>query len=335
VGLQQSGRSAVAGSFAVGSVLVMIFVGELLPKSVAVIRPPVLAATLAVPLQVLVRLLDPLLPAFRLTMLLSRRLIWPKFQPEPYLRVSDLERAVRLSTSDAAVVEQEQKVLESIVSLSEIRADELMRPRLQLRVFRPPVALADLGGQLPASGYLLITEPDSDEVARAVSLRNLWRVPAEHLEQLADPVAYVPWSTTVAQAVEVMHRQQRRVAAVVNELGETIGILLLEDVVDTIFGDTPSRSERLFKRLPIRQVATGVWHVTGMTSIRRLVRHFHLQEPPPTQSITVSGVVQEVLQRMPQAGDQCRWGPFQLKVLDVPQRGRLLVELTMAEEVPP
>ena len=323
---EKSPRAALA--FAIGSLLVMIVFSEMLPKSLAVLRPRGLATLLGIPLAATVRLVGPAIPVFRLANLLSRRLLWPRFRPEPYLRVGDLERAVRLSTSDAALLEQEQAVLERLVLLSEIRADELMRPRIQFLSFRPPVSLADLKGQMPPSGYLLLTERESDEVAAAIALCNLSNVPGEHLEHHAEAVVYVPWCTTVAGTLEVMQRQDRQVAAVVNEFGETIGILTFDDVLDTIFSRSPSRSQRLFHRMPIRPVAPDTWHVTGMTSLWRLARYFNV-ERPASKSVTVAGVVQEMLERLPQAGDQCRWGPFHFKVIDVPERGQLMVELTL------
>jgi CBS domain containing-hemolysin-like protein len=332
--LQHGGNTTAAGGVALGSLLIIIFFGELLPKTLAVEQPALLAALLSVPLSVAVRLLDPLLPVFRLTNLLSRRLLWPRFQAEPYLRTSDLERAVRLSTADASLLQQEQWVLENIVSLSEIRVDELMRPRLQLRTFQPPVALADLRDGWPASGYLLVVEPESEEVIGAIALRTLTTAPEQHLERYAEPVVYLPWCTTVARALETLRRQNRRVAAVVNEFGETIGILPVDDILDTIFSHAPSRSERLLRRLPIRLVRPGVWQVTGMTSLRRLVRHFNVSMPQ-SKSVTVGGAVQEVLERLPRPGDTCRWGPFHFSVLDVPERGQLLVELTLGEEESP
>jgi CBS domain containing-hemolysin-like protein len=324
-------RTAAAGSFAVVSLLAIIVFGEMLPKSLGVLQPRRLAALVSLPLAATVRLLSPVLPGLHLANLLSRRLLLPRFRPEPYLRVGDLERAVRLSTSDATLLEQEQRVLQNLVLLSEIRAEELMRPRMQFLSFRPPVSLTDLKGRMPRGGYLLVTEPDSDEVAAAIPLRSLWSIPGEHLEQHAEAVVYVPWCTTVAEVLEVMQRQDRQVAAVVNEFGETIGILTFDDVLDTIFSRAPSRSQRLLERMPIRRVSAGTWHVTGMTSLWRLVRHFNV-ERPPSKSVTVAGVVQEVLQRLPEPGDQCRWGPFQLQVLDVPERGQLLVELTLSDE---
>jgi len=322
---------AEAWAFAVGSLLVIILFSEMLPKNLAVLRPRGLVTLLAIPLAAAIRLVDPIIPSLRMANLLSRRLLWPKFHPEPYLRVGDLEQAVKLSGGDAVIVEQEQNVLQNIVTLSEIRADELMRPRTRFLSFRPPVSLADLEGRMPPSGYLLVTEPDSDEVAAAIALRRLSSVPTERLEHYADPVVYVPWCTSVAEALEAMQRQDRHVAAVVNEFGETIGILTFDDVLDTIFGRSPSRSERLLRRAPIRQVRTGTWHVTGMTSLRRLARYFEV-ERPPSKSQTVAGVVQEMLERFPRPGDECRWGPFRFKVLHVHQRGHLLVELTRADD---
>ncbi len=333
--LESGGRTAAAGAFSIAALAVIIVCGEMLPKSLAVMKPRSVSALVGLPLAVAVRLLDPLRPVFRTANLLSRRLLWPNFEPEPYLHIRDLERAVRASVADAALVQQEQGVLERIVLLSEIRVDELMRPRTQFSSFRPPVALDDLRRRMPESGYLLVTEPDSDEVAAALCLDELWAVPAADLQRRAEPVFYVPWCATVADVLGAM-LGRRQVAAVVNEHGETVGILTFDDILDTIFSGTPSRSERLLRRAPIRRIAAGVWHVTGMTSLRRLARYFHV-ERPASKSVTVAGIVQEVLERLPQPGDRCRWGPFWFRVIDAPLRGQLLVELTMpaAEEEPP
>ena len=329
--MQRAGHTAEAGTFAVASVLLLIVFGEMIPKTVGVTWAMALAPVFGPPLAGLVRLLDPVIPAFRWANLLSQRVLWPKFQPEPYLHITDLERAVEYSTSDATLLSHEHTVLQGIVTLSGIRVDELMRPRPGLRVFRPPIVLADVANRPPASGYLLVSEPESDEVVGAVRLADLTTVPGENLERLAQPVVYVPWSSTVADALELMQRHDRQVAAVINEYGETIGVLTFDDILDTIFSPTASRSERLLKRMPIRQVAPGVWHVTGMTSLRRLVRYFHV-ERPPSRSLTVGGVIQETLERFPQPGDRCRWGMFEFHVLETPDTGHLLIELTLLDE---
>ena len=142
-----------------------------LPKSLGVLQPQRLAAWLAVPLAAAVRAVGPLLPVFRMVALLSRRLLWPNFQPEPYLHVRDLERAVRLSGADATLVEQEARVLESVVMLSDIRAEELMRPRTQFVSYHPPVMLGRPEG--PAADGR-ISAGDGDAAATKWRRRSPW-----------------------------------------------------------------------------------------------------------------------------------------------------------------
>jgi Mg2+/Co2+ transporter CorB len=80
----------------------------------------------------------------------------------------------------------------------------------------------------------------------------------------------------------------------------------------------------------IVETAPGVYRVTGMTSLRRLARRFRVALPG-CESVTVAGIVQEVLERLPKEGDVCRWGPFRFTVLEVPAQGVLLAEMTLVE----
>jgi CBS domain containing-hemolysin-like protein len=323
---------STAIAFGVASLLAIIFCSEMIPKSVAVLRPRAIAAWVAVPLVVAVRLVDPIMPALQVANVLSRRLIWPNFKPEKYLEVVDLERAIELSTTDANLIEQEQAALRNIVLLSDIRAEEWMRPRSQFQAFRPPVMLADLKGTMTPSGYLLITEPDSEEVDAAIHLKEMADVPAEHLEHYAEPVVQLPWCATVADALQELAQRHRQVAAIVNEFGETIGILTLEDILDTVFTYHPSRSRLLLGKKPIHDISENVWLAAGVTSLRRLSRYLEI-ELPPSKCVTLAGVIQQALGRIVTEGDICDWGPFHMKVLEAPERGHMLIELTRTKRV--
>jgi CBS domain containing-hemolysin-like protein len=124
-----------------------------------------------------------------------------------------------------------------------------------------------------------------------------------------------------------MRRSDHEVAAVINEFGETIGIVTLDDILDTLFHEEGSRSARLLARASISQQADGTWHVTGMTGLRRLGRHFRVSVPP-TKSITVGGLLQEVLQRVPVAGDEIEWAGLHFRVLNASKEGPKLVKLS-------
>ncbi|MCA9199170.1 MAG: DUF21 domain-containing protein [Planctomycetales bacterium] len=299
--------------FPFASLLLIIFASEMMPKTFAVLKAKWLSAVVARPLSIAIRIIDPIMPVLTVGTLLSRRLIWPGFEPEPYLDVTDLERAIHLSTPAAQLMEQEQQVLRSLVSLSDMTVDEFMRPRSQLVVFKPPITLSDIRQELPRSGYLFVTETESDEIAYSVHLSNLTDLKNEHLEYYAEPVIYVPWCITAADALQRMRSKERETAVIVNELGETLGVITRQDILDVLFSKHSSRIQRVLDREPIHTIDTNHWQVLGLTNIRKLEEFFQV-EAPETRSATVTGVMQEQLQKVPEPGDVCYWGIWEFSV---------------------
>jgi putative hemolysin len=243
--LGEASRGTEKNVLMVASLLAMIIFGEMLPKTIGVQQPRVFASLCSLPLAAMVRVIDPMMPVFATANNLLQRVFLPNFEREPYLEISDLERAIELSNSDAQLAALEQSALRNIVLLSELPAEELMRPRNQYKVFAAPVHLEQLEGELPPAGYMLITDDESDDISAAIPLKQLSVIPRHHLEKFAQPVVYVPWCATVASILDELRRQERDVAAVVNEYGETIGIVTIEDVLETIFEEQSSRSARL------------------------------------------------------------------------------------------
>lgn len=328
--LEQQLRRTEAGLVALVSLLVLILCSEMVPKTVGVLLRRSVATWISLPLAATVRVFDPIAPIFATLNLAVKRLLFPHFRPEPYLVLSDLEQAITVSTADEELASQERSALQNIVRLSDLRAEELMRPRKQYQSFTPPVNLEDLGGQPTRSGYLMVTEPDSDEIVGAIGLRHMPIVPRRNLETFAQPVVYLPWCATVASVFDELQNEQREVAAIVNEYGETVGIVTLEDLLDDIFEDQTSRSSRLLEMSSISPVGEGLWKVTSMTTLRRLCRHFNVTLPT-TRSTTVAGIVQELLGRLPEVGDKTTWHRFRFHVAEADEFGRIMVELRLRD----
>jgi Mg2+/Co2+ transporter CorB len=68
-----------------------------------------------------------------------------------------------------------------------------------------------------------------------------------------------------------------------------------------------------------------------MLSLRRLSKELEI-ELPETNSVTIGGVMQDVLQKNSEKGDLCDWGPFAMRVIDFKAKLGLLVELKLRPE---
>ncbi|TWT86548.1 Magnesium and cobalt efflux protein CorC [Pseudobythopirellula maris] len=325
--LERAGESVLSKGVALASLLLIIIFSEMLPKNVGILWPRGLAAAVSLPLGAATKLVDPLLPALRATNNFAERLLIPRLEPEPYLELADLERAVALG-SDAndphldddqeqsargeALEELEREVLHRVVALAGTRVDEVMRPRKRYAMFRPPVSLVDLEGEAPPSGYVLITEPDSDEIVAALPTTRLALLPAEHLERYAESVATIPWCATCSSALSELQETGCRVAAVINEYGDTIGVVTREDLLDAIFSDPETHASDWHWIRPVGVKGVDgddetACEAAGGTPLRRLAKRFGV-EFPESKSVTVAGLLHELLEHAPQEGDRLVWG---------------------------
>ena len=329
---QLNEHSSFAWGIAIGALLAVIVFGEIIPKNLSLLSPQFFVLLTCVPLSLIMRILQPILPTLSFLYLLTRRLFFPDFTPESYLRVSDLERAVALSGNDATLLMREQRSLQNIVALSDMEAAEMMRPRSWLKTFQPPISfdqiLVELKGTLPRSGYCLLTESDSDEIVSALCLT---RVTASKLEtdweEQFEDVIYVPWSTSVAVVFDCLQQTHHKVAVVVNEFGETIGIITIDDIIATLFTREQGRSRGLLNRREMKLISINRWQLTGLTNLRTLERKFSISFRKYS-SLTVSGLLREILKRFPRVGDECSVETLLFRVMSVDDDYGVSVHLT-------
>jgi CBS domain containing-hemolysin-like protein len=266
-----------------------------------------------------------------------RRTIWPRLRQEPYLDVEDLEKAIESSEVNAELIRHEQQVLHNILDLSEITVEEVMRPRGTYAVWSPPLDLAHVRGKLPVSDYLYLRDDAADSVAAAVPLNTLPAIPERHLEAAAEEVVQVPWCATLADTLEQMRDELSAVAAVVNEYGETIGVVTYEDLIETILSPLPSRAKRVLRREPVLEVGPDRYHVDGLTTLRHLALRLGVEyEPTEDGLLTVAGLFHDTLERIPEVGDECVWHGWRIAVIDADPRGRvrvLVIRATPTAEV--
>lgn len=310
----QKENTAMAGAVGAGAFLGMLVFCEMLPKAVAVILPQTIARLGAFPLLCLQWLCAPVLPVLNFFKVISLRLFAPNFHPEPLLALEDLERAVAVSNGKKSSSPRDKKLLQALLSLSELRAEEVMRPRRLLPIFTAPVTLEDLRGADRSLGMVFVQEDErQDEIAKVLDLKNLVKVPPQdfaHLERKAQPAVYVPWNLTVSEVIETLLTQKRDAAVVIDEFGATPGVILRADVLEMIYVPNSERVFQLTDHRPISQVAPNEWRASSLFSMRNFCRFFELEPPEELETTTLGGFVTDHLQKIPENGDSFDWNGF-------------------------
>jgi len=323
-----SGTAALAG---VLNLLGMIVAGEVIPKSLAVIRAQQIAQLCAWPLAISLAILDPLIPVLGRFARMLRRTFWPHIKREAQLNPADLERA--LDTSAALgrdMLQEEQHVLHNVLDLNEQQAEEIMRPRGFCLTVPPDGRLESV--QIPNIqnvDYLLVQDRNNHELHGVLPLEHLRRMTSQTFAEVAQPVVFVPWCASLAQVLTQLEGGFRGVAVVVHEHGEMVGILPYEDIIASVVSESPSRTRRMLRREPLIKVDENRYHAEGLVTLRYLARRLRVLLTPDDEALfTLAGLFQERLERIPVRGDRLNWHGWILTAIDVTDRGlvRVLVE---------
>jgi CBS domain containing-hemolysin-like protein len=323
-----TGNPFAAGCMSVGALCALIGFGEVLPKSLAVMFRNQLSIIFVWPITASLRILDPIMPLMQSTAKGLRRGFWPNIEPEPVLDAYDLEQAVDVTHQTQELVQHEREVLHNILDLSEITVEEIMRPRGTYLALKAPIKADDLQNKVPPGGYVLVLEGETEHIQGAISLGPNSLNHLQRLERTMEKVIHVPWCAKVADVLEKMRRRLVPVVSVVNEYGETMGIVTYEDLIDTILDSTPSRVRRILDRDPIIHESADELVIEGMSAMRYLVQKLELDyDLEQLESVTVQGYIQDQLERLPQSGDECWWHGVKFTVLDAVSRGPITIRV--------
>lgn len=328
--LTAQGFPLVAAVLAAFNLLGMIVLGEVLPKSFAVVYRQKLSAFVSWPLAAAVAVLDPVIPALGHVARTLRRTFWPHVKHEPHLQAEDLEKAIDASAAfTAELLEIEQQVLHNILDLNEVAVEEVMRPRnLHVSVSPEDTLATTTGSFLAKTDYLLLKEPDSELCRRVVPLSRITHRTTSTFAELSEPVIYVPWCASLAYVLAELRNRFRSVAVVVHEHGEMVGTVTYEDLLETMLSDSPSRTRRVLRREPLIEIGENRFHAEGLVTLRYLARHLRIAYEADDETNTLTGLFHDELERMPLVGDGITWEGWMLTAIEVTPRGqvRALIE---------
>ena len=223
----------------------------------------------------------------------------------------------------------ERELIHNIFELTDQRAGEIMTPIAD--VFMVPVDIPRPELLAQSRKYrrsrIPVYRGERREVTGILYLRDLLRPPAEGEEEaplsgLLKPPFVVPTSKKLPLLMRDFQRLKVHLALVVDEFGEIVGIVTLEDVLEELFGEIREEHDREEKELVPRP--DGSWGVLGKMPIHRFNDAFQAGLPDQEWD-TVAGLLLHEFGRLPGRGDSIVLGPFRFTVERV--RGIRIVEV--------
>jgi len=316
--------------------LVVIVLGEIIPKSVAAALPERIAPLAGLPLTALGYVARPvrIVLGYAFVVPIARLMTGRRHVEHSFVTTDELQAIIEVAAREGAVSVQESDMLADVLDLGQLRVREVMTPRVEIigcdLITPMPIVLTVF--RRTRHSKILVYEDDMDHIAGVVYAKTAFLSPDRPLAELIRPVYYVPETKPVEGLLKDFRARKIQFAVVVDEYGGVAGLVTLEDCLEQIVGEIQSEADRAAGD-PVQRVGEAEYLLAGDLSIRSWADSFDLEMPEDGgRYSTVAGFVTALLGRMPRPGDAVKWRNLQFTVEEVQRRRVTRVRLRLLEQ---
>jgi Mg2+/Co2+ transporter CorB len=321
--LKWFGDSGVITATVVMTVLVVVFC-EVLPKTAAFDSPDRIALMVARPMSVVVRLLTPVLAAVH--WLVAKMLAAMGFrigENVPMLSPhEELRGTVDLFHREGGVEKLDRDMLGGLLDLRDLTVADVMIHRTEVimvdagmppeqaveAVLAAPVTRVPLWRDTPENIIGILHAKDLLHALRAAG----GDASKVDLAKIARPPWFVPEIRPLSEQLKAFRRRKTPLAMVVDEYGEMMGIVTLEDILEEIVGDITDEHDVAVPG--VRPQPDGSVNVDGAVPIRDLNRVMDWNLPDE-EATTIAGLVIHEARLIPDPGQSFTFHGFRFRVL--------------------
>jgi len=323
----------------VGTTFALVVFAEIVPKVIGATYPERIALPLAYVLGPLQRLLTPVVWFVNLFARPLLHLGGVRANAEHEApRLSPAEIRTLVLESSHFMPKKHVSILLNLFDLGSITVQDIMVPRAKIESIRLDDDMETIARQLATSYHmrLPVYRSSMGEVAGVLHLRKVLGLLSAGgldraaLEQmLADPY-FVPASTPALAQLQYFQESRERIALVVDEYGEVLGLVALEDIIEEIIGKFTTSLPSAAPALAWDEEGTAL--VDGSMAVRELNRALDLSLPTDGPK-TLNGLILEQLQDIPEANVALKVDGVPMEI--VAAQGRVVKTVRLFRPPPP
>ncbi len=295
--------------------LLVLFIGEIIPKTIAVNRPERLARMAIMPLHAFARVSRPIVTLFDRAARELLGLLQVPEQPGEALTASELESLFDEARRKAAITAQQGTIARRIIHFSETTAGEIMTPRVDL-VCPPLTTPNDRLEEIMIEARhsrIPVYEGGIDHIVGFINTKEFFLNPDREIRELVNPVAIFPEGAKISRVFQHMQKNRINMVVVVNEYGETAGITTMEDIVEEVLGEIYDEYER--EEELIRAVDDDTWLITARAAVDDVNEACGLTLPEG-ESVTLNGYLCDEFGEIPSSGQWTERGGARFTIVD-------------------
>jgi putative hemolysin len=324
LGLAEKASSIGATTVVVAGITYFtIVVGELVPKRIAQFNAEGIARVMAPPVAALAKLSRPFVWLLSVSTDGILRFMGKKELSSANLTEEDIHAMLVEGSQSGLIERQEHEMVRNVFRLDDRQISSLMTPRSEIVYFDIEQPLEGNLENLMSSDhsrYPVCRGGMHDTIGIITAKRLLkQRIKGEstNIEDYLQPAIFVPETLTGMKLLEQFRESGVQMVFVVDEYGEILGLVTLQDVLEALTGEFKSRDP---EDVWATQRQDGSWLLDGLIPVPELKDRLDLKGVPEEHKgryNTLSGMMMWLIGSLPRAGDVAEWEGWRLEVVDL------------------
>ena len=294
-----------------------IVLGELCPKSVALMYPEQLARFFGPPSVAIARIFSPFVAILNLSTRLLLKLIGVEYSGEGwYEKVTSEELQLIIATERESIgLEAEQRqLLKNVFEFRDDIAEEVMIPRTDIKFITLDTTfgeLLEMVAEYGYSGYPVIGE-SLDDIRGVINYKKLSKPLSQGdidrnstLESSIEPIGFITESTSLNELLPSMQRSQQKMMMVLDDFGGTSGLITLHDLIAEIVGDAGVDRETGIEA--VQKIDDCTFMVSAQMNLEEVNEQLDLALPLASEYNTLGGFLLEQWQKIPHQGEKLQY----------------------------
>lgn len=231
----------------------------------------------------------------------------------------DLDNYIRERTELSTEEKEEDheiQIFRNALEFTDQKAREFMVPRTEIVAMDVTSGIDDLKANFIESSLskILIFKNSVDNIIGYVHSFELFKKP-ENIRSVLRPVSFIPESMPANEILNLLIKERRSIAVVLDEFGGTAGLVTIEDVVEELFGEIDDEHD--VEELIEMQVSANEFRFSARQEIDYLNDKYHLELPEGNNYSTLGGLIINHLESIPQKGEEVQIESYLFKILEV------------------
>lgn len=253
----------------------------------------------------------------------------------PFPSIDDLKTIIDISEDQGLITPEEEDFLFNLLELSNRRVSEIMTPRIKMICLEQEATITDAyrlinKESLPLYSRIPVYKNNIDNITGVLYLKDLVtkarrrtssqnrKFLTQSVNDIARPAYFIPENKILSSLLEELRKKDSHIAIVIDEYGQTAGLITLEDILETLLGEIQDEYDTS-EEIPYQSIDTKSYLVSGDIDLNVLDQLFEdfSRDIPESAGDRLSGFIYHSWGKIPKKGEILTYRNFRIEIKDI------------------